>query len=73
MGNAGPVTTTTTVRRYTQGTLVIDIWDTRTNDLLWRGTVTDIISDNPEKNEKKMKKAMEKLFKKYPPEKLRKQ
>lgn len=73
LGNVGPVTTTTTVRSYTRGTLVIDIWDARTNDLLWRGTATDIISDNPEKNEKKLKKAMEKLFKKYPPEKLRKQ
>jgi hypothetical protein len=72
LGSAGPATTTTTVRRYTRGTLVIDIWDARTNELLWRGTATDIVSDNPEKNEKKLNKAMEKLFKKYPPEKRKK-
>ena len=39
----------------------------------WRGTATDIVSDNPEKNDRKLKKALEKMFKKYPPEKLRKQ
>ena len=51
--------------------MVIDIWDARTKELVWRGTATDTVSDNPQKNEKKLKKAMEKLFKRYPPEKLR--
>jgi hypothetical protein len=49
--------------------LVIDIWDARTKQLLWRGTATDTVSENPEKNEKNLKKAMEKLFRKYPPAK----
>jgi hypothetical protein len=73
LGSAGPVNTTTTVRKYIRGTLVVDIWDARTKELLWRGTATDIVSDNPEKNDRKLKKALEKMFKKYPPEKLRKQ
>lgn len=73
LGSAGPISTTTTIRKYTVGTLVIDIWDARTKELVWRGTATDTVSDNPQKNEKKLKKAMEKLFKKYPPEKPRKQ
>jgi hypothetical protein len=68
-GAGGPVSTTTTVRKYTRGTLVVDIWDARTKQLLWRGTSTDTVSENPEKNEKSLKKAMEKMFKKYPPEK----
>jgi hypothetical protein len=50
-------------------TLVVDIWDARTKQLLWRATATDTVSENPEKNEKKLKKAMEKMFKKYPPQK----
>lgn len=72
LGSAGPISTTTTVRRYLRGTLVVDIWDARTKELVWRGTAIDTVSDNPQTNEKKLKKAMEKLFKKYPPEKSRK-
>lgn len=66
---SGPVSTTTTVRKYTRGTLVIDIWDARTKELVWRGTATDSVSDDPVKNEKKVQKALQKLFKLYPPEK----
>lgn len=68
-GAGGPVSSTTTVRKYTRGTLVVDIWDARAKQLVWRGTATDTVSENPEKNEKNLKKAMEKMFRKYPPEK----
>jgi hypothetical protein len=37
--------------------------------LVWRGTASDTVSDKPEKNEKKIQKAAEKMFKKYPPSK----
>lgn len=64
----GPLSTTRTLRKYTRGTLVIDIWDARTKELVWRGTATDSVSDDPEKNDKKVQKALQKLFKQYPPE-----
>lgn len=64
----GPLSATTTIRKYTRGTLVIDVWDARTKQLVWRGTASDTVSDDPEKNDKKVQKALEKLFKKYPPE-----
>jgi hypothetical protein len=35
--------------------------------LLWRGTSSDTLSDNPEKNTKKMDKGVEKMFKDFPP------
>jgi hypothetical protein len=50
-----------------QGTLVIDLVDSRKKELVWRGTATDTLSDKPEKNAQKIEKATEKLFKKYPP------
>jgi hypothetical protein len=50
-----------------QGTLVIDLVDSRKKELVWRGTATDTLSDEPEKNAQKIEKATEKLFKKYPP------
>jgi hypothetical protein len=66
-GAGGPISSTTTVRKYTRGTLVVDIWDARTKQLIWRGTATNTVSENPQKNENNLKKAMDKMFRKYPP------
>ena len=44
------------------------IWSAAEKSLMWRGTSTDTLSDKPEKNEKKINKGMEKLFKDFPPE-----
>ncbi len=63
----GSATASTTT--YTVGTLVVDMYDARTKELAFRGTAQDTLSDKPEKNEKKLNKALEKLFDKYPPEK----
>lgn len=49
------------------GQLVVDILDAQTQKLVWRGRASDTVSDKPEKNEKKINKAAEKLFKKFPP------
>jgi hypothetical protein len=49
------------------GTLVVEISDTKSKTLLWRGSVTDTITDNSDKNIKNLDKAVSKLFKGYPP------
>jgi hypothetical protein len=49
------------------GTLVVNISNAQTKQLLWRGTASDTLSDKPEKNSRKIEKAVTKLFKKYPP------
>ena len=43
--------------------------DSRTNDLLWRAVATETMEQNPkpEKVEKKINKAVKKMFKKFPP------
>jgi hypothetical protein len=51
------------------GQLVVDIGDAATKKLVWRGRASDTLSDKPEKNEKKINKAAEKLFKNFPPAK----
>ncbi len=61
-------TSTTRIYTHTKGTLVVDLWSAQGKKLLWRGTATDTMSDKPEKNSKKVHKAVEKLFKKFPPE-----
>ena len=63
----GPRNETTEVVNYRTGTLVIDMYDARTKQLLWRGTADDTLSSKPEKNEKKLDKAVDKMFDKFPP------
>ena len=50
-----------------EGTLVVELANAKTQQLLWRGSATATISDNSEKNIKTLDKALSKLFKNYPP------
>jgi Domain of unknown function (DUF4136) len=58
---------TTTVNTFSVGTLVVDVFDGRTKDALWRGTSTKTLSTNPEKNAESLNKAIAKMFKDFPP------
>lgn len=51
------------------GTLVVDLYDPSTKQLVWTGQATKTIdpSNNQEKNQQNLDKAMAKLFKNYPP------
>lgn len=50
------------------GSLVLDMYDPATKQLVWTGTATKTIdpSSNQEKNQKNLDKAMQKLLKSYP-------
>lgn len=63
----GMGTATTTTSEYTVGSLVVDIFDAESKQLVFRGTATDELSDKPEKNVKKLDKATSKMFKDFPP------
>jgi Domain of unknown function (DUF4136) len=68
-GGGGGMTTGQTSTIYT-GQLVIDMYDSKHHDLVWRGLVTKTIDPDakPDKQEKNLNKAVAKLFKNYPPE-----
>lgn len=51
---------------YTQGTLVIDAIDTKTQELVWQGGISGSI--NPRKLDKTIYKGVNKIMKKYPVE-----
>jgi Domain of unknown function (DUF4136) len=53
----------------TNGTLVLDMYDPSTKQLVWTGNATETLdpSGNQEKNQKNLDKAMQKLLKNYPP------
>jgi hypothetical protein len=58
---------TTTVENTPVGSLVVDVFDAKTKKLIWRASSTETLSSKPEKNEKKLEKAVEEMFKKFPP------
>jgi hypothetical protein len=60
-------TATAQVERYDQGTLAVDLYDSGTRRLVWRGTASDTLSDRPERNSTKINTALTKMFRRYPP------
>ena len=66
-GGGGFGEATTTTDTYKVGTLVVDLYDTKTKQLLFRGTSSDTLSNNSDKNTEDLDKGVEKMFKKFPP------
>jgi len=66
-GGGGFGEATTTTETYKVGTLVVDLFDTKTKKLIWRGVSSDTLSNNSEKNIKNLDKGVEKMFKQFPP------
>ncbi len=67
-GWSGGSSTSTTTTIY-NGTIVVDVYDVATKKLAWRGAASKTIDvkAKPEKREKNLTKAMDKLFKNFPP------
>jgi len=66
-GGGGFGDSTTTEQDYKVGTLVVDLYDAKTKQLIWRGSAEDTLSDKADKNEKNLNKGVAKMFKKFPP------
>lgn len=66
-GWGGVGSSTTTVSEYTEGTLVVDIFDASTKALIWRGVAQDELKAKQAKREKQASKAITKLLKDFPP------
>jgi len=49
------------------GTLIVDIVDAQSKELIWRGTGTATLSDKMSRNEKKLNKVLTKMFREFPP------
>jgi hypothetical protein len=68
-GYGGMSTTTTTSETINIGTLDVDIYDAAAKNQIWKGQASKTLGSgkDPAKVNKNINKAMEKLFKKYPP------
>ena len=56
-----------TVQTYTEGSLIVDLYDATTRKMVWRGVATATVSSKPEKNAEKIDKSLMKMFARYPP------
>jgi hypothetical protein len=66
-GGGGFGEATTNTDTYKVGTVVVDLFDSKTNQLIWRGSASDTLSNNSDKNIKNLDKGVEKMFKQFPP------
>lgn len=62
----GVGTATTSVHNYEVGTLIVDMFDSKTQQAIWRGTATGTVSSSPEKVDKAVDQAITKMFAKFP-------
>lgn len=66
-GGMGMGTSTSEVRNYDVGTLIVDLFDTKTQQAVWRGTASGTISSSPETNAAAIDAGLDKMFASYPP------
>jgi hypothetical protein len=66
-GGAGMGSATTTVRNYEVGTLVVDMFDMKTRQAIWRGTASGTVPDSPEDVNAKAQAGVDKMFAAFPP------
>jgi len=55
-----------TPEQNVEGTLVISIYDAKQKSLIWRGIGEDTLSNNGNKNQEVLEKAIQKMFKQWP-------
>jgi hypothetical protein len=57
------------VQQYSEGTLILDVVDPRTKQLIWRGVAQGVVDPgaSPEKKERKLSEAVSKILGKFPP------
>ncbi len=56
---------------YYVGTLVCDVFDSKTKKLIWQGVVSGEIDDNPKTRERNTPRVVKELMKKYPKKPLK--
>jgi len=67
-GFGGFGTSTTTEDTYKVGTLVVDLFDANSKQLIWRGSSSDTLSNKSDKNIKNLDKGVQKMFDHFPPD-----
>lgn len=59
---------TTTVDTYKVGTWLVEMFDAGSKNLIWRGTVSDTLTNKSDKDIKNLDRGVQKMFQHFPPE-----
>lgn len=59
----------TSVNRYTEGTLYIDLIDAKKKELIWQGEGEGVLTKDTDKKDEKIKEFVSKILEQYPPKK----
>ena len=66
-GGMGMGTATTTVRTYSVGTLVVDLFDAKSKQAVWRGTASGTVPSSPAQVDAQVDAGLTKMFARFPP------
>ena len=55
-----------TPEQSVEGTLIVDLYDAKTQSLIWRGIAQNTLNNNGNKNQQMVEKAIQKMFKQWP-------
>jgi hypothetical protein len=66
-GSGGFLDAGTTIADVPLDTLIVDLYDSKTHQLLWRGAVTEPVATSQDKNDRTIDHAVTLLIGKYPP------
>jgi hypothetical protein len=70
-GVAWPMSSQRQVKMYTDGTVVVNMIDAKTKQVIWQGEVADVVTlpvNDPLRATRQIDDAVAKLFEKYPPQ-----
>jgi len=59
---------TTTVDNYKVGTLIVELFDGTSKNLIWQGSASNTLSNNADKNIKSLGKNVQQMFEHFPPQ-----
>ena len=65
-GGFGGGDASTTVQNIPVGMLVVDLYDSKTHQIIFRGNTRETIASDADKNTKKLNKDIDKMFKQLP-------
>jgi hypothetical protein len=55
-----------TPQQNVEGTMIVDLYDAKSQSLVWRGIAQDTLSNNGNKNQQMVQNAINKMFKQWP-------
>ena len=63
----GTLSQSTSIRSFDRGTIVVDLWNAESHELIWRGQVQKYLGRNPDAQLDKIDEGIARVFRDFPP------